>query len=70
MMHIPIHSQQVPLICMLTQQGALAVVKMCPFILVVPVDLHILSVRISECIHVMSCIHVGKSLISVHSYNT
>jgi hypothetical protein len=27
--------------------------------LVVPVDLHIMSVRSSECMHVMSCIHVG-----------
>ena len=31
----------------------------CLFILVVPVDLHIPSVRISECMHVMSCIGVG-----------
>jgi hypothetical protein len=27
MMHIAIHSQQVPLICMLTQQGTLAVAQ-------------------------------------------
>ena len=38
--------------------------------LVVPVDLHILSVRSSECKHVMSCIHVGYSLTSVHSNTT
>ena len=37
-------------------------------ILVVPVDLCILCVRSSVCKHVMSCIGVGYSLISVHSY--
>ena len=42
----------------------------CLVILVVPVDLHILSVTSSECKHVMSCICVGQSLISVHSYTT
>ena len=56
---IAIHSQQEPLICMLTQQGSLAVVQVVFFILVVPVDLHIPSVRISECMHVMSSIGVG-----------
>ena len=39
-------------------------------ILVVPVDLCILCVRSSVCKHVMSCIGVGYSLISVHSYTT
>ena len=37
----------------LTQQGSLTAAQ------VVPVDLHIPSVRISECMHVMSCIGVG-----------
>ena len=39
-------------------------------ILVVPVDLHILSVKSSKSKQVMSCIGVGESLISVHSYTT
>ena len=59
MKHIAIHSQQEPLICMLTQQGFVGCCTSCLAILVVPVDLNILSVRSSECKHVMSSIGVG-----------
>ena len=37
-------------------------------ILVVSVDLHLWCVKSSECKQVMSCMGVGKSLISVDSY--
>ena len=39
-------------------------------ILVVPVDLCNLCKRSTECKHIMACICVGYSLISVHSYTT
>ena len=58
MMPIAIHSQQEPLICMLTQQGSLAVAQVVMSLLLFLL-IYTICVRSSECKHVMACIGVG-----------
>ena len=55
---IAIQSQQEPLICMLTQQGPLAVAQVVVSLLL-SLLIYTICVRSSECKHVMACIGVG-----------
>ena len=70
MLHIVIHSQHKTLICMLTQQGSLAVAQVVLSFLLSMLIYTIWCVRSTECNQVMSCINVGQSMMLLHSYST